>query len=262
MKKIILLLALFSVIIVATSCGKAEEAAIRGYFHAMQINDKDTMASMAVEPKDIDWKSYKITSISEPEEIDLELPKLEKKLEELNKAKREQVNVALDKRDELDEAQFELEETRRRTKKRELEKKVEELQTQLTEEEQKVKEIQAEINNLNQQIKIEKNAIGMSASVTENLGLYTGKTLLIKVVINITLNNDENKDYVFLLRKDVLTLQDRSLPSRYIITKIETVEDFEKMEQMEQQKEEEMQTPTEEVTEDQPVTEEETTEQQ
>ena len=259
MKKIILLVAMFSVLITLTSCGKAEEAAIRSYFHAMQINDKDTMASMAVEPKDIDWKSFKITSTDQPVEIDLELPALEKKLEELNKAKRDQVNVALDKRDELDEAQFEAEETRRRTKKSELEQKVEDLQTQLAQEEQKVKNIQGQINKLAQQIKVEKSMIGMSASVTENYSLYTGKTITIKTIVNITLTNGETKDYVFLLRKDVMTLENRVLPSRFIITKIETVDDFDKMQQ---QKEEEVQTTSQEVTEEQPAAEEGTTEQQ
>jgi len=247
MKKIILLVALFSVIVTLTSCGKAEEAAVSSYFHAMQINDKDTMASMAVEPKDIEWKAFKITSTSEPVEMDLELPKLEKKLEELNKTKMAQVDIALEKKGLLDDAEFEIGETSRRTKKSELEQKVADLKAEVEAEEQKVKNIQAETNKLSQQIKVEKTMIGMSAGIMENYEMYTGKTINIKTIVNVTLTNGEIKDYVFLLRKDIMSMEDKARPSRYVITKIETVEDFDKMQQ---QKEENVQTQSQEVTEE------------
>jgi Skp family chaperone for outer membrane proteins len=124
MKKIILSLALFSVIFTLTSCQKAEEITVSKYFQAMQTNDKDTMAAMAVEPKDIEFKSYKLTVTEEPNLIPLALPKLQKELEDLKKAKQEQVNVALDKRDQMEDVEFEAGETRRRTKKDELDKRI------------------------------------------------------------------------------------------------------------------------------------------
>ena len=254
MKKIILSLALFSVIFTLTSCQKAEEITVTKYFQAMQTNDKDTMAAMAVEPKDIEFKSFKLTIAAEPTITSQALPSLQKQKTDLTRAKRDQVNVALDKRDEVDELQFELEETRRRTKKMELEKKIKELQAELEEEEQKVKNIQAQINQLTQMIKREKNMITMSTGISQNFDLYTGETHNMKILADVTLTNNETKKYVFLLRKDILKLEDRAIPpGRLIITKIETEEDFEKMMQ---EKEEAEKTQTEEVTEDEPVTEE------
>ena len=229
MKKIILLLALFSVIFTLTSCQKAEEITVSKYFQAMQTNDKDTMAAMAVEPKDIEFKSYKLTVTEEPNLTPLALPKLQKELEDLRKAKQEQVNVALDKRDQMEDVEFEAGETRRRTKKDELDKRIAELQTELDQEEQKVKDIQAHINQLTQQIKQEKNMITMSTGINQNFELYTGETSWTKALAAVTLTDNETKNYVFLLRKDLLKLEDRAIPAgRLIITKIEAEEDFQK----------------------------------
>jgi hypothetical protein len=254
MKKIILLLALFSVILTLTSCQKAEEITVTKYFQAMQTNDKDTMAAMAVEPKDIEFKSFKITVDEEPTITPLALPKLQKEMADLKKAKKDQVNAALDKRDEVDELEFELEETRRRTKKQELKKRIEEINVELEEEEKKVRDIQAHINQLNQMIRREKSMITMSTGISQNYDLYTGETHHMKALVDVTLTNNEAKKYVFLLRKDMLKLEDRANPpGRLIITKIETEEDFQKLMQ---QKEEAEKTQTEEVTEEQPATEE------
>jgi hypothetical protein len=254
MKKIILLLALFSVIFTLTSCQKAEEITVTKYFHAMQANDKDTMSSMAVEPKDIEFKSFKLEVGGEPTTKPLALPDFQKQKADLTRAKRDQVNIALDKRDEVDELQFELEETRRRTKKRELQKKIDELEVELEEEEQKVKDIQAQINQLTQMIKREKNMITMSTGINQNFDLYSGETHFMKVLADVTLTNNETKKYVFLLRKDLLEIENRTIPAgRLIITKIETEEDFQKMMQ---EKEEAEKTTTEEVTEEKPATEE------
>jgi hypothetical protein len=74
-----------------------------------------------------------------------------------------------------------------------------------------------------------------------------------KVLADVTLTNNETKKYVFLLRKDMLKLEDNAIPAgRLIITKIETEEDFQKLMQ---EKEEAGNTQTEEVTEEQPTTE-------
>ncbi|UCH97136.1 MAG: hypothetical protein JSV88_09875 [Candidatus Aminicenantes bacterium] len=253
MKRTILLLALFSVIVLLTSCQKGEEITITKYFQSMQANDRDTMAAMAVVPKDVEFKAYKITSCTEPVVTELQLVKLQKELEDLKKAQKDQLNKALDKKDEHDELEFELEETRRRTKKQELRKKLEEVKVELEAEEKKFRDIQQAISKINQAIKAEKNMIGMSANINEKFELYTGETHTSKAIVNVTLTNGESKDYVFLLRKDMMKIQDKALPSRLIITKIATLEEFE---QEQQQKLEEQKTETEEVTEEQVATEE------
>ena len=83
MKKIILLAALFSLIFGMTSCQTGEDVTVEKYFQAMKHNDKDTMSAMAVEPKDLEYKAFKIIKVSEPQVTELALPGMEKQLLDL-----------------------------------------------------------------------------------------------------------------------------------------------------------------------------------
>jgi hypothetical protein len=252
MRKTILLLALFSVIIVLTSCQKAEEITVTKYFQAMQHNDRVTMGTMAVEPKALQFKAFKIVSISEPEEKPLILPDLEKKMRALEEQKRDQANKTLDASDHVEELKDQLEETRRRDKIAELKKEIEAAEATIKEERDKYLAVNNKLITMKKKIEAEKNMITSSTSnlVDKNFELYQGKTMLYKVIVNVTLANDEVKDYVFILRKDALTLENRPIPSRQIITKIATVEEYEQ--ELKQQEEEEM-TESQEVTEPEPA---------
>ena len=251
MRKTILFVALFSLILGMISCGSGEEATVTKYFQAMKHNDKDTMGAMAVEPKDLEYKSFKIISVGEPMVTELELPTLQKQLADLKKQKKEQVNVAMEKNYDLEDLQDELDETRRRTKKTELQKKIEEAEVIAEEEKQKVLDLQLKINEMEKKIANEKSLVTSSTGVDKNFELYTGETQVSKVIVKVTLTNGEVKDYVFILRRNILKLQDTNRPpGRMLITKIATVEEFEK-EQMQQK--EEQKTETEEVTEEKPA---------
>ncbi len=254
MKKTILLLAVIGLIVVMSSCQKAEEVTVSKYFQAMQHNDKDTMATMSYEPKDIEYKAFEILAIEEPVISELQLPILMQKAADLEKGKRDQVNMAMEKDDELAEAEDELEETRRRSKRAELQKKIEELQVQTEEEKQKVKTMQLEINLVNKAIDREKALITLSTAMRDNLEMFTGETHAFKVTTKITLENDEIQNYIFLLRKDVLKLEDRQTNGRLVIVKIMSEDEFEKAKQA---KEEAAASKTEEVTEEEPAAQEE-----
>lgn len=254
MKKLILLLAVMGLIVVMSSCQKAEEVTVSKYFQAMQHNDKDTMATMSFEPRDVEYKAFEILSIEEPVVGELQLPKLLKKAADLEKGRKDQVLLAVEKDDELAEAEDELEETRRRSKRDELEKKIEELQTQAEEEKQKVKTMQLEINQLDKAIEREKALITLSTGMRDNLEMFSGETHLCKVTVKVTLENDEVQNYIFLLRKDVLKLQDKQTNGRLVILKLMSEEDYEK--EMQAKEEEKAVGETEEVTEEQPATEE------
>lgn len=250
MKKTILLLALFSLIIGLTSCQKAEEITVTKYFQAMQHNDNDTMAAMAIEPRTFQFKKFKIIASDEPEVVELELASFEKQLVELEKKKKEQLNVALDKNDIVEDLKFELEETRRRAKKAELQKQIEEAESVAKAEKDMFLSMQVEVSKMKKKIELEKQMITSSCGVEGNFGLYTGETHRAKVTVSVTLVNDEVKEYVFLLRKNILTLENRSLNGRMLITKIATKEDFDN-----EQQEAPAPAPTEEVTEEQPTEE-------
>ncbi|MCP5053238.1 MAG: hypothetical protein GY940_39095 [bacterium] len=255
MRKSILFLALLSMVIVMTSCQKGEEVTISKYFEAMKLNDKDTMSSMATEPIDIEFKEYEVVSVGEPVVEELLLPKYKQEVVDLGKKVKDQTDVAMEKRFEIDDLKDEMEETRRRTKKDELQKKIDEAELALKAEGQKVYDISNQIAAVKKKIEMEESLIKTSASVDRNYELWTGESHSVKAIVKITNPEGSSQDYVFLLKKYMMKLQDRPRNGRLVIVKIATVADFEK----EQQATTEMEkTTSEEVTEEKP-TEEKTT---
>lgn len=252
MKKTLLLVAVLSLIMVITSCQKAEEVMVSKYFQAMQHDDRETMSAMAYEPKDIKFTEYEVLSIEEPKTQELQLPGLLKKEQELEKQRKDQVLTTMDKQEELDELMDELDETRRASKKRELNKKIEELEVEVEEDKAKVKSLQLELNKTKKAIEREKALITLSTGMRENLEMFSGDTQLSSLTAKITLESGEQKDFIFLLRKDILRLQDREQVGRQIIVKMMTTDEYKKS--LEEEKEEEK---VEEVTEPEPATTEE-----
>lgn len=227
MRKSILLLAVLSLLVVMSACQKSEEVTVTKYFQAMEHNDRDTMAAMALEPKDIEYKSYEILSIDKPVTKELELPVLLKKLADTEKGKKDQVTKAIDKEEALSEAKDELEETRG-GRKSELQSRIEKLQAESDAETQKVRTMQLDINKLKKAIDREKALITLSTAMRDNLEMFTGETAAIKVTTKVTLQNNEVKNYIFLLRKDTLQLEGKKQMGRLVIIKLMTAEEYEK----------------------------------
>lgn len=246
MKKILLIVLCFVLVFLMTSCTKSEEVIISKYFQAMGLNDRDTMTSMAVEPKKVEYKSYKIVSIDEPEISEYALPLMVENLSQLKNDRNKQLELVRDKKDELDELEFELEETRRSSKKRELRKKIDETNQLIDEETEKFKEMVVKISKEKDKIEMERSLIKLSAGIESNAEIYSGETHNTKVVVKVTLNDGSEKDYVFLLRRYLVKVQDKILGNRYLILKIMTADEFEQ----EKQKEEATITETEEVSEE------------
>jgi predicted RNase H-like nuclease (RuvC/YqgF family) len=239
-----------------SSCQKKEEVTVTQYFQAMEADDRDTMSTMAYEPKDIVFKSYEILSIDEPEENDLALAGLLKKKAELEAQQKDLGNEYLDKADELAEAEYDLEETRRRSTRAKLRKQIEELTTEVDTLKESIKTLQKEINENKNAINREKDLITLNTGMQTDLEMFGGKTYITKVTVKVTLENDEVQDYIFLLRRDTLTLQDRETKGRLIIVTLMTADEYEQ----EMKAKEETPAPPEEVTEEEPATEEGTTE--
>jgi hypothetical protein len=228
MKKSILLVAVFGFILFFTSCSKPPEVTVSKYFEAMKMKDKDTMAAMALDPNALDFKEYEIVSISEPVETEFALPRLKTKAAELGKKKQTQGGVYMDAVDVVDDLKFQLEETRRRAKKQELEKQIQEAEETVKAEKQKILDIQLEINNINDEIKKEENLAKMSTGITKNLDMYVGKTHTQQTEVKVTLNNGDIKTYIFKLRKDVLNMPEaKPRNGRLVILKIATPEELE-----------------------------------
>ncbi len=227
MKKSILLVALFGILIMLTSCAKPGEVTVSKYFQAMKLDDKDTMASMAIEPKDVEYKSFEIVSLDEPKVETFALPAL---LEERNKLEEERKALALkaeDASDDVEDLKDEMAETRRSSRKRELEKEIEEAEKKFDEIKEQYKGLLQKVNDVKKKIEREEALIKMSTGWTENLEMFQGETHLQKVDVKVNLLNGETKDYVFLLRHNVLRLEDKVRKGRLIITRIDTKEDYE-----------------------------------
>jgi hypothetical protein len=230
MKKSILLAALFCAIIVLTACSQPGEITVEKYFQAMKLNDKDTMSSMALEPKDLEFKSFEIGLVGEPIEKDLELPIYEKKLKELNKQKAEQGNNAMDAQDNLEELKDELSDARGARTKAGIQKQIEEAEKAFAEEKQQYNFLLMNVADLQKKISREKDMIRMSTGRTESLNLFSGKSFYQKVDAKVILENGDVNNYVFLLKRTDLTLQEqeKTLNGRLIIIKIQTAAEYEK----------------------------------
>src|SRR5512136_341839 len=97
MKKILVLIALLSLIMITTSCQKPEEVTLSKYFQAMKAGDRDTMAAMASDPMQMQFNDWKLVSSEPPVSADINIADMVAKLNELKKQKTEQGLKTADK---------------------------------------------------------------------------------------------------------------------------------------------------------------------
>lgn len=260
MKKAITLIALCALMIVLTSCGDPSEGLVSKYFQVMQMLDKDSMSSMAFNPVEIEFTEYKITSSTEPYEVELLLPKYLSELEELKKEKRDITLKANEIEGAIIDLEYDIEDTRSSKKKAELKKEIETKQTELdTIKFDFTKLLQIEYD-LEQLIEREQALVKKSSSITENLQQYHGVIKKSEVMVNVTLPAGKTNDYVFLMLTYELTKEGEEdpVPGRMIIENILTKADYDEMKsKAAPQKTKEV--TAEEVTEETPQKEEEKT---
>ncbi len=230
--KRILFVALLITFLVITSCQKAEEVTISKYFQAMNVGEKgdlDTMSAMAITPKLIKYKSYEIVSISEPVDTNIELPGMMKKLADLDKKMNEIKLKFSDINDEIQDIEDLLVDARGSRKKNELKNQINEKKKEKDGILAEFKTVVSQKKELEKQIEVTGNV--MKASVSrpnmKNLEMFEGKCRTVKAELKITLLNMEVKNYVFVLKKYLLTLSGKKLKrSRYLITDIMTLEEY------------------------------------
>lgn len=251
MKKLLFVVVLFGLIVVTTSCQKSQEVTVGKYFQAMKHNDKDTMSSMAIEPKFIQFKSYKIESVGESVVEDYQLPFLLKKMEDMKKQRRDLAIEAGNKRDLVEELKDELSETRGAARKNELKKQIEEAEVNFYKSEQDFKDLVKEMGDLKNSIELERNLVNLSAGIKQNVEIYQGKTEKTSVHVRVTLPDDSQQEYVFSLVKYIFSLEDKTIPSRLLIMKILTADEYQNQSRMA----EEQPVPAEEVSESVPAEE-------
>ena len=221
-----MLIALFGLIVIMTSCQQPEEVTLSQYFQAMAHNDRDTMASMAIEPKNIEYKSFEVVKIGEPVIAEYKLPALIQESTQIKKDMTTKAREASDKRDEMLDIQDEMDETRSRRRKNELKEEFAAAEEAFKAAETQYKDLVKERDRVKREIEKERALVRLSASIDNRAEIYKGEVHTIRTDVKITLPEGEVKDYVFVLIKYMLKVEDRVLPNRFILLRIQTLEDF------------------------------------
>lgn len=107
-RKSLVVLAVCLSLVVAQSCGsKPEQNLLQSYFHAVSLNDVQTMSSIAVDPIKIDAESWMVTKVSEEKILPAPLSALGQSEAELKKQYDQSVAPTIDAKDTLDNAKDE-----------------------------------------------------------------------------------------------------------------------------------------------------------
>jgi len=229
MKKVLLLCGLVALIFFFSSCQKPEEFILSKYFQAMKAHDRDSMASMAIEPIELEFKSWKLISSNEPVEANPVLPDMLAKYRVIEEQRNEQATLANDKRDASKTIEDSLAKARGGRQKADLQKKFEAADAEFKVELEKFKALSAEAKALKDKIDHEKTLIKLSCSIERDPDLLNGKSETIQSLVNITTASG-NRDYIFLFRKYKFLnpVSGKLLPSRLIILKIQPKDEFDK----------------------------------
>lgn len=211
---------LLAVVLVTVSCQKAEEITISKYFKAMGFKDTTTLAAMAIEPVQMQFKSWKIASIEPPEEMNYPLPEMVNKLEELKKSMNEQLDMVKDKKTTVDILDLDVADARGK-KKAELQTQLDEAKRSFEAEKVKYDQIRKEHDAFKAQLENEKRLILISTDMNQDLEALEGKCFKNKVNVSVMTDNGE-KTYIFHLKRYELlnTVTKKPMHNKFAIEKI------------------------------------------
>jgi hypothetical protein len=225
-KRTLIVLGVFIAFFVIQGCMPApEKTLLKKYFNAVQMNDNDTMSSMALEPLQPELGSWSIISIGPDKVEPATLPDLNKAEIEAKKLQDAQVGPTLDADAAVKDAQFEMDTTRSAGAKATLKKRVEELQAKYDVE-----------NGKMQDLKKAYNAAKTAAAAEEEMTMFslgdrelpvvrslTGNVHSKDVEISISNRAGVAKKYKLLLKQYLLKDEANNLPhrGRWVIIKFE-----------------------------------------
>jgi hypothetical protein len=217
-------LALMAVLLYTACSSGPEKTLLEKYFHALSMNDNQTMASMAVEPLAIDAVSYKILSVS-PESVEpFTLPDLNKKEIDTKKTMDDHVAPVVEAKDTLDAAKDDLDNARTAGSRSALKKKVEELQGKYDQEYNAHKELQAEYSAAKEAAAKEEQIALFSLGVKSMPGIrdLSGEIHSKTVQISVKTKAGAEKKYNVFFKRYVLKDQTgKPNNGRWIIVKFE-----------------------------------------
>jgi hypothetical protein len=225
LRKSLSVLGIILLLFVMQSCSSnPEKGLLTRYFHADSLTDRTTMATMALEPISIGAKSWEIVSVSEETVEEASLPELNQKEMELKKKVEESVGITIGAKEEVDDAEWELDKARTRAAKRAAQKKVDELS-------EKYKEIRANHDQLQKDYNDAKAAAAEEEEITAfsigeraipNIRDLTGEVH--SKAVDVAAETESGaKNYKFYLRMYNLRDETLNIPrrGRWVIIKIE-----------------------------------------
>lgn len=209
------------------SCAsKPEESVLKRWFHANAMNDKTTMAAMAMEPVKMDVERWDIISVGKDIVEPASLPEMNKAELELKKKVEDSSVITIDAKDAVDEADYELSQARGAAAKRAAQTKKNELQA-------KYEEIRANHDQIQKDYNMAKAAAAREEEITNfsfgsgqiaNIRDLTGDVHSKEVEVKVE-GKSGTKNYKFILRRYLLKDETLNLPfrGRWIILKIEPI---------------------------------------
>lgn len=201
-----------------------EKGLLERYFNALSLDDVNTISTMALEPVDFKFKSWKIVSISEEVIKTAELFDMNSKEQELKKKKDESVGVTLDAKAMLDDAAFERDNARTRAAKRAAQKKTDELQIVYDEQYEKHQALQKEYNLAQEAATREEEISSFSLGAEyPNIRDFTGEAASKEVEVQVTGTDGAVNNYKIYMRNYTLLDEANNLShrGRWIIVKFE-----------------------------------------
>ncbi len=225
-KRTLIVLGVFVAFFVVQGCTSApEKTLLKKYFNAVQMNDNDTLSSMALEPLQPELGSWSILNIG-PEKIEpASLPDLNKAEIEAKKLQDAQIGPTIDADTAVKDAQFEMDTTRSAGAKATLKKRVEELQAKYDIENGKMQELKKAYNTAKTAAAAEEEMTMFSLGQRElaTVRELTGSVHSKDVEIQITNRAGAAKKYKLLLKQYALKDEANNIRhnGRWVIIKFE-----------------------------------------
>lgn len=218
---IILLLSFLS------SCSSPpEEGLLKRYFSALNMNDRMTLSTMAIDPISIDAQSWEIINVPVDVIEEFKLAEMDATERELQKKLTDHVGPVQELDDVLWAAKEDLKAARTAAARRAAQNRVDESQVKFDEERAIHSQMQKDVNDAQAVARKEEETaeFSLGAGNLPNIRMLTGEVYSKEVDIRAE-GQAGPKDYRFFLRRYLLEDETLNLPhrGRWIITKIESI---------------------------------------
>ncbi len=225
-KRTLMVIGVFVAFLIIQGCTSApEKTLLKNYFNAVQMNDNDTMSSMALEPFQPELGSWSIVSIGAEKIEPAFLPALNKAEVEAKKLQDAQIGPTIDADSALKDAQYEKDLARSAGGKAAAQRKIDELQAKYDIENGKMQEFKKAYNAAKAAAAAEEEMTMFSLGQRElaTVRELTGNVHSKDVEITVTNRAGVTKNYKLPMRQYLLMDEVNNIPhrGRWVIIRFE-----------------------------------------